>query len=63
MLIGVLLACMSVFHVYVWCPQRSGVKGGCEPPHGSQELNLGPLKEQPMPLTSEPPLQPLYAIS
>lgn len=32
--------------------------GYCEQTHGCRELNLGPLESQPMPLTSEPTLQP-----
>ena len=33
---------------------------GCEPPCGCWEMNSGPLEEQPMLLTSEPPLQPFF---
>jgi len=32
---------------------------GCEPPCGSWELNSGPLKEQTVLFTFEPPLQPI----
>jgi len=35
---------------------------GCEPPCGYWELNSGPLEEQPVLLTAEPPLQPLITI-
>ena len=31
---------------------------GCEPPCGCWELNVGPLEEQPVLLTTEPSLQP-----
>lgn len=34
------------------------IADGCEPPHGCWELNSGPLKEQRIPLTTEPSLQP-----
>jgi hypothetical protein len=37
--------------------------GGCEPPCGCWELNSGPLEEQPVYLTSEPPLQPHMCVS
>ena len=35
----------------------TGITDGCEPPHGCWKLNLGPLEEQPVFLTSEPSLQ------
>ena len=35
---------------------------GCEPPSGCWELNSGPLEEQPVPLTSEPSLQPCHQL-
>lgn len=54
---GVILpTCMSVSHVYS-VPQRpekgvgshgTGVTGGCQPPRGWWEPNLGPLEEQPV---------------
>ena len=31
---------------------------GCEPPHGYWDSSPGPLEEQPVPLTTEPSLQP-----
>jgi hypothetical protein len=34
------------------------IKDGYEPPCDCWELNSGPLEEQPVPLTSEPSLQP-----
>jgi hypothetical protein len=37
----------------------TGVTHGLEPPCGCWELNLGPLQEQPVLLTTEPSLQPL----
>jgi hypothetical protein len=33
---------------------------GCEPPCGCGELNSGPLEEQSVLLTAEPPLQPPF---
>jgi hypothetical protein len=33
---------------------------GCEPPCGSWELNSGPLEEQAVLFTTEPPLQPPF---
>lgn len=63
---SVLLACLSV-HVSDWYPQRyedltgspaTGVMDGCKLPRECRELNLGPLQEQYMFLTTEPTLQP-----
>lgn len=34
------------------------VTGGCEPLMEAGNLNTGPLQEQWVPLTAEPPLQP-----
>ena len=34
------------------------ITDGCEPPCRCWELNSGPLEEQPVLLTTEPPLQP-----
>lgn len=62
---NVLSACMPVL---LWEPHRpeesivfltTGVTDGCGLPHGCWELNLGPLKEQPMPLTAGLSLQPI----
>ena len=57
--------CLNVYLciMCVQCPQwpkgigspRPGVTDDCEPPYGSLELNLSPLKEQPALLTTEPP--------
>ena len=33
------------------------ITDGCEPPCGCRELNSGPLEEQAVLLTAEPPLQ------
>jgi hypothetical protein len=61
MCLGVLPACMSVYHVHGWCLQKpeEGIKrfgtggiGGCEPPHGDWELSSGPLEEQSVLLTT-----------
>ena len=40
------------------CQKRASVNitDGCEPPYGCWELNLGPLEEQPVLLTTEPSL-------
>ena len=35
------------------------ITNSCESPCGSQELNSGPLEEQPVLLTTEPSPQPL----
>jgi hypothetical protein len=37
---------------------ETGGTDSCESPCGYWELNPGPLQEQPVLLTSEPPLQP-----
>jgi hypothetical protein len=37
---------------------QNPITDGCEPPCGCQELNSGPLEEQPVPLTAEPTLHP-----
>jgi hypothetical protein len=44
-----------------WIP-GPGVIDSCELPCGCLELNLGPLEEQAVLLTSEPFLQPLILI-
>jgi hypothetical protein len=54
-----LYGCLSGHHMHVWCLQRSedpatGVANSCEPPCGCWELNLSPLKEQPVIVTAEP---------
>ena len=62
---GVLPECVSVHYMQA-DPRRpeervrsqgTRVTGGCELPCGCWELNLGPLEEQPVFLTSEPSLQ------
>jgi hypothetical protein len=62
-----LLACMYVNHVCAWYLQRplestgslgTGVMDDWELPCGHWELNLGPLQEQHLLLTSESSLQP-----
>lgn len=48
--------CMSTHYVHAWCAQRlgegirsgSGVTGAYKSPCGLEELNLGPLEEQPV---------------
>jgi hypothetical protein len=42
------------------CQKRASdpIRDGCESPYGCWELSSGPLKEQPVHLTSEPSLQP-----
>lgn len=59
---------MSVYCVYAWCllrakkgigSPRTGVMNGCEAPRGCWELNLGPLQEQGVLLTTKPPLLPV----
>jgi hypothetical protein len=34
---------------------ETGITGGCEPPCGCWKLDPGPLQEQPVLLTAEPP--------
>jgi E3 ubiquitin-protein ligase NEDD4 len=64
---SVLPACMSVHHMHTWCLWRPeegvgspgiGVTDSCELPCGCWELNSGPLKKQPVLLTTEPSLNP-----
>jgi hypothetical protein len=66
----ILPACMSLYYICDWYPQRPeegvrspgiGVTDGCEPPCGYWELNLGPL-EQSVLLTTEPSLQPWFPL-
>ena len=67
---GVLHACMSVYHLHAWYPQRpedgfrspeTGVAGACELlPYGCWKLNLGPLEEQTVLLTTKLALQPCH---
>ena len=66
MCMSVLLACMTVYHMHVWCPQESedvigspetGVADCCKTPYRCWELNLGLLQEQQVFLISEPFLQ------
>lgn len=58
-------ACMHIYvhHVHTWChrPPRTGVTNSCNPqePCGCWKLNLSPLEELPVLLTTEPFLQPL----
>jgi hypothetical protein len=55
--------CLHVYHAFAWCPVRpnedAGVTEtdltyGCELTCGCWESNLGPLKEPPLLLTTEP---------
>ena len=41
-------------------PGEGPITDGCEPPCGCWELNLGPLEEQSVFLTTEPSLQPSF---
>jgi hypothetical protein len=55
------LLCMSDLSVCTpACQKRASdpITDGCEPPGRCQELNSGPLEEQPVLLTTEPSLQP-----
>ena len=63
---GVLFACLSMYHVCAWClwwPEEgigspgTGVTDSCELPCGCWELNPGPLEEQSVLLTTGPSLQ------
>lgn len=59
-----LSACMSVYHMHVWCLQRpeegvepgtGAVTDGCEPSLGCWGLNLDSLKEQLILVTTTEP--------
>jgi len=39
---------------------EDSITDGCEPPCGCWDLNSGPLEEQSVLLTAEPPLQPHF---
>lgn len=61
---GLFLACQSVSHEYVQYRQEegkrsleTGIRDVCETPYYVLEMKLGPLKEQPLYLAAEPPLQ------
>ena len=65
----VLPGCMSVHRVHGWYPVRPEegiISTGTEllilvePPGGCWESNLGSLEKEPLPLTSEPPLWPIF---
>jgi hypothetical protein len=69
--VWILLACVSVHPLPVWCPLRpeegagspsTAVADGCELPCGYWEPNLGPLREQPVLLTTGPSVQPTNTI-
>ena len=62
----VLLACVPVYHVHVWCPWMpeegvspfgAGVTDGCESPSVFWEFSLDPLKEQAVHVTTKPSLR------
>lgn len=64
---GVLSACISVFHLYVYCPHRpemasdcpgTWVTDGCEQLCGCWESDPGLLEEHPLFLTMESSLPP-----
>jgi hypothetical protein len=67
--VAVLLACIYVHRVCLEPTEggeqvlRTGVTDGCEPPSGCWEQNPGPLKEQPVLLTTEIPHQPKEMLS
>ena len=61
MCLGVWFACLSVHHMHAWLWRRPeqgarvpeiGVTDGCELLCGLWEQNLGPLKDQPVLLTT-----------
>jgi hypothetical protein len=55
---------VAVFrHTPKECIRPDPITNGCEPPCGCWELNLSPLEEQSVLLTTEPPLQPLLSFS
>lgn len=52
---------MSVHLIHIWSEEKvaslgTGVMGGCESPCGCWELNLGPLQDEQVLLTTQPPL-------
>lgn len=64
---SVLSACLYVYHMFAWCERRSeegitcpgnGVTDGCEMNCWCWELNLDPLQEQLVLLTTKQSLQP-----
>lgn len=64
-----LTACMSVYHVHIWCPRRSeevirslgtGANDCCELPCGYWAPNPGLLEVKPVLSTTNPSLQPQY---
>jgi hypothetical protein len=66
MCLGVLLACISVYHLCARSPERTeksirlpgtGIPESHETPCGGWEVNSGLLQEQPVLLTREPSLQ------
>ena len=68
MCMGVLSACVSAYHMHVWCPGRpeesirslgTGITDSYKPPCGYWELDLGSQKEQTVLLTAEPSRQVL----
>lgn len=68
----VLPACISVYHMHAWCPQRSeeGIRSpgtevmdGCGPPYRYGEINPDPLQGQHVLLTAEPYLWPHYFLA
>lgn len=69
---GILLVCMSVYHVHAWCPWRPEQSVRClgtrdtdswEPLCGCWESNLDPLEGLHVVLTAESSLQPRNYIS
>lgn len=71
MCMSVLTACMSVHSGYAWYPggpeegirsPETGIADNGKQPGGCWELNLDPLQEQQLFLTSEPPVQPQVRI-
>jgi len=46
---------VAIFQTHQKAPDL--ITDGCEPPHGCWDLNSGPLEEQTVLLTAEPPLQ------
>lgn len=63
MCMNVLFACVSIYSTCAWCPQRpegglgspqSGATDNYKLSHGCWDLKLGPLKEHPVLLATEP---------
>jgi hypothetical protein len=56
---------IRVHHCFLQTDQKKAsdpIINDCEPPCGCRDLNSGPLEEQSVLLTTEPPLQPVFIL-